>query len=123
VNQEIKGFTEIYMDLNCTQTQDFDQIITEAIDQTFSKLGTTVRQTLYSTLENNYNLNRKDIPDRTGEFIKALEAIFGASGLLLEIDIMKNMRQKVPTFKCEANNPDLAFGDYLKSLKRFMKDS
>lgn len=123
MNQEIKSFVEIQLDLSSNPTLDFGQIITEVVDQTFSKLGTKVRQTLYSTLENNYKLNRKDIPDRIGEFVNALEEIFGASALLLEIDLMKNMRQKVPVFKCETNNPHLAFGDYLKSLKTFMEAS
>ena len=111
------------MDLNCTQTHDFNQIITEVIDQTFSKLGTKVRQTLYSTLENNYKLDKKNIPDQIVEFVNAIEEIFGASALLLEIDVMKNVRQKVPAFKCEANNPNLGFVDYLRSMKEFMEDS
>lgn len=123
MNQEIESFAEIHMDLNNKQNLDFDQIIAEVVDQTFSKLGTKIRQTLYSTLENNYKLNKKDIPERMEEFVNALEEIFGASALLLEIDIMKNMRQKVPAFKCEATNPNLAFGDYLKSLKTFMEAS
>jgi hypothetical protein len=111
------------MELNSTPTLDFDQIIIEVVDQTFSKLGTKVRQTLYSTLENNYKLNKQDIPDRIGEFVNALEEIFGASALLIEIDVMKKMRQKVPAFKCEVNNPDLGFGGYLKSMKRFLEAS
>jgi hypothetical protein len=123
LNQEITTFTEIQMDLSCPQTYDFHQIITEVIDQTFSKLGTKIRQTLYSILENNYELNEKNIPDQIGEFVNAIEEIFGASALLLEIDVMKNMRQKVPTFKCEANNPNLGFVDYLRSMKEFMKHS
>lgn len=123
MNQEIESYAEIRMDITCNQTPDFSQILIEVVDQTFSKLGTKVRQALFSTLENNYKLNRKDIPDRIGDFVNALEKIFGASALLIEIDVIKNMRQKVPTFKCESDNPNLAFGDYLNSLKRFMDAS
>ena len=57
------------------------------------------------------------------EFVEALEEIFGSSSLLLEIDIMKTVRKKIPEFKFEAENSDLLFISYLKSLRIFMEYS
>jgi hypothetical protein len=123
VNQETKSFPEIHMNIENKKASSFDQTIIEAVDQTFSKLGIKVKQTLYSSLEADYKITKEDIPVRIGDFTNALEKIFGASALLLEIDVMKTMRQKVPAFTCEVKNTNLAFGDYLESLKSFMEVS
>lgn len=123
MNQETKSFPEIHIDLENKKASSFDQTIIDAVDQTFSKLGVKVKQALYSFLEADYKLSKEDIPGRIGDFVNALEKIFGASALLLEIDVMKTMRQKVPAFTCEAKNPNLEFDDYLKSLKSFMEAS
>jgi hypothetical protein len=120
VNQETKSFPEIHIDLENRVESSFDQTIIEVVDLTFSKLGVKVKQTLYSSLAVDYKLSKENIPSRIEEFVGALEKIFGTSALLLEIDVMKTIRQKVPAFKCETKNPNLAFGDYLKSLKSYM---
>lgn len=123
MNQETKSFSEIYVDLENINETSFDQTIRQAVDLTFSKLGVKVKQTLYSSLEVDYKLSKEDIPNKIGEFVNALEKIFGTSALLLEIDVMKTIRQRIPEFKCAAKNPDLAFVDYLASLKNFMEVS
>jgi len=123
MNQKTENLTEISLELENLKTSNFNQIMLEVIDQTFSKLGQTVKQTLYSCLETNYKLNKEDIPKRTKEFVKAIEIIFGKSALILEIDLMKNMRKKVPNFTCEAKNSRLAFDDYLQSFKKYVESS
>jgi hypothetical protein len=89
------------------------------MDQTFSKLTAPNKHTLYSFLEANYKLSKKDIPNRIQDIINALEQIFGTSALLIEIDLMKSMQQKVPSFILKIENADLTFEDYLNSLKSF----
>ena len=123
MNQETKRFPVTHLELGNTKISSFDQTIIEIVDQTFSKLGLKVKQTLYSCLEADYRLRKKAIPERIGDFVSAIEKIFGSSALLLEIDVMKAIRQKVPAFTCEAKNLHLGFEDYLKSLKRFMESS
>jgi hypothetical protein len=89
------------------------------MDQTFSKLGVPTKHALYSFLETNYKLSKEDIPNRIEDFVNALEQIFGTSALLIEIDLMKSMQQKVPSFIFKIENADLNFEYYLKSLKSF----
>ena len=89
------------------------------MDQTFSKLGEPIKHTFYSFLEANYKLNKEDIPNRIQDLANALEQIFGASALLIEIDVMKNIQHKVPSFMLKIENADLTFEDYLKSLESF----
>ena len=121
--QETKSLLELHIELGNQKTSSFNQTIIEAIDLTFSKLGSKVKDTLYSSLAFDYGLGKDDVPCRTKEFVDALEGIFGKSALLLEIDLMKTLNQKVPTFKCETSNPKLNFCEYLKSLQSFMETS
>ena len=96
----------------------FEALVIEAIDQTFLKLGIEAKQAFYSFLEVHYKLNKEDIPDRIRDFVNALEQIFGTSASLLEIDVMKSIRQKAPSFIYIVKTPALSFEDYVESLKR-----
>lgn len=104
------------------QSSDFEELVVEAIDQTFSKLGTEIKQEFYSFLNVHYKLSKEDIPNRIGDFVDAIEKIFGTGASLLEIDVMKSLRQKVPSFIFTVNNPDFSFEDYLESLRRHVEN-
>ena len=118
--------------MEITQTSDFpeiqfelelngsDEVLTEAIDQAFTKLGAKVKPTLYSILEAQYKLNKKDLSNKTLDFVNALEQIFGASSILVEIFVMKSIRQQVPLFCYAVENDDINFLDYLESLKSYL---
>jgi hypothetical protein len=123
VNQETKNFPIIQIDLDDHNATKFDQTIIEAIDLTFSKLGVRVKEVFYSSLATEYKLSKENIPVMIDEFVVALEKIFGSSALILEIDVMKTVRKKMPEFKFEAESSNLTFVSYLKSLKSFMEYS
>lgn len=89
------------------------------MDQAFTKLGAQTKHRLFSFLETDYELSKEDIPDRIEDFINALEQIFGTSASLIEIDIMKSIQQKVPSFILTMEETDLNFLCYLQSLKSF----
>jgi hypothetical protein len=123
VIQETKSLLELHIELENPKAPSFNQTIIEAVDLTFSKLGSKIKQTIYSSLEIDYKLSKEDIPCRTKDFVDAMEGIFGKSALLLEIDLMKNLSQKVPKFKCATSNPKLTFCEYLISLQSYMETS
>jgi len=123
VNQETKSLPIIQIDLDDHNASGFDQTIIEVVDLTFSKLGIRVKETFYSSLAAEYKLSKENIPVMIEEFVEALEKIFGSSALLLEIDVMKTVRKKIPEFKFEAETSNLSFVSYLKSLKSFMEYS
>ena len=89
------------------------------MDQAFAKLGAQTKHRLFSFLETGYELSKEDISDRIEDFVNALEQIFGTSALLIEIDIMKSIQQKVPSFILTMEDADLNFLCYLQSLKSF----
>lgn len=115
-NTQTISCPEIQINLKSPSFQEF---LIEAMDQTFSKLGEPIKQMLYSFLETDHKLSKEDIPNRIEDFVSALKQIFGTSALLIEIDIMKSMQQKVPSFILKIENADLNFEDYLNSLKNF----
>jgi len=123
VTQETKNLPIIQIDLENQDSSRFDQTLIEAVDLSFSKLGIRVKEALYSSLAAEYKLSKENIPLMIEEFVEALERIFGSSSLLLEIDVMKNVRKKIPEFKFETENSDLSFISYLRSLRSYMEYS
>jgi hypothetical protein len=99
---------------------DFRTVVSEAVDEAFTMLGQTISCKLYSLLENNYELSREEIPERIDKFVDVLEQVFGASALLIEIEIMKNIRRKVPRFEFKVKDRYVAFDQYLDSLREFL---
>ena len=59
---------------------------------------------------------------RIGDFVYALESIFGASALLLEMDVMKTLRQNVPSFTYVVESSEISFEGYLFSLKQYIEN-
>ena len=123
MNQETKNLPIIQIDLDNHDASRFDQTVIEAVDLSFSKLGVRVKEAFYTSLAAEYKLSKENIPVMIEEFVGALEEIFGSSALLLEIDVMKTVRKKIPEFKFEAENSGLSFIGYLKSLRSFMEYS
>jgi hypothetical protein len=117
---KIENFPKIQLNFNSSS---FDEAVLEALDQTFSKLGEGVKQKFYFFLEVNFKISRENIPGRIGDFVYALESVFGASASLLEMDVMKTLRQNVPSFTYVAANPELSFEGYLFSLKRYIEST
>ena len=99
----------------------YSEILLDAIDTAFSSLGQNVKTSIYFHLETKFGLPKQDIPDRTDDFIEALERIFGGASKQLEILIMKNLNEKV---NCDYKwvgpkwlVPDLTFKKYLTLVK------
>jgi hypothetical protein len=110
-------FPEIQLEL---QANRFSEVFLESINQTFSKLGTKIKPLLYSILKTHYKLDQNNLPNRTADFVNAIEQIFGASAALVEVEIMKNIGQEVPLFKYSIKNGDLDLLNYLRALKTYM---
>jgi len=97
----------------------FEQLVNETIDDVFSSLGTVCRQAIYDYLEKEYELKGNDIADHMMEFSEALERIFGNAAALLEIQMMRKLRRRVPQFKHRSERA-LTFPDYVNALSHFI---
>lgn len=100
----------------------FGELVNEAIDETFANLGLKVKLAFFHFLEDHYKLGKEDIPARIGDFVTALEKIFGASASLVEIDIVKILQQRVPSFTYLLESSDLSLEAYLRSLRQHVEN-
>ena len=118
--QTLRAPTEIQINASEIKNQSFDELLINAIDQAFIKLGEETKQSVYSLLEVDFKLSRKDIPNRLGDFINALDQIFVISAGIIEIQIMSEIHQHFPSFRYKAQT-EFSFELFLTSLKRFIE--
>ncbi len=107
--------------------KEFDNLFLNSIDDAFCSLGERAKNSLYLHLEDDFFLAREEIPNRVEEFIKALEKIFGAAALQLELLIMQSLHQKT---NCSHEwvgpkwlVPELSFKDYINMSRLAFTDS
>ena len=102
----------------------FNDALLEAIDEAFSTLGESAKNSIYTHLENNASITKTDIPHRIDDFQKALEELFGMGARFLEILFMKSLYKKIRTNgkgkKTAFALPQLSFQEYVHfSRKEF----
>ena len=98
--------------------EDFNRFLLEAVDDGLSSLGSIAKQAVYIHLKKKFNINKEDIPNRFDEFTAAIEEIFGVGAQLIEIQIMKNLYEKVGCFCRHFPKQDhLVFGEYVETTR------
>jgi hypothetical protein len=96
----------------------FEKNLLEAIDESFSCLGESGKQTIYFHLETDYKISKQEIPHRIEDFTEALEDIFGLGAKLLEIKIMKNLFSKMEHLQPHFHTQEsLEFAKYIESAR------
>jgi hypothetical protein len=101
-------------------TPNFDELILETVDSTFSALGDSCKQAIYYHLENSYGLKREAIPRNVAAFAHALEDIFGQAAFLLEARILRALHGKVRNFKYFPTQKELSFAAYLENFRSYL---
>ena len=94
----------------------FERIVMGTVDNVFSSLGESCKQSIYFRLKNSFNISREEIPHRIDAFADALEEMFGVGAKLIKIEIMKLAFSQVRTIKYPTKQDALLFTDYLKEL-------
>jgi hypothetical protein len=96
----------------------FEKLLMEAVDEGLAWLGESASRAIYHHLENDFNIKREDVPCKIEDFADAIEKIFGAAAGLLEIEIMKKLREKVgDSFRYFPEQKILVFTEYIKTIK------
>jgi hypothetical protein len=99
------------------EKKNFDVVVLKAIDETFSLLGASFKESIYIHLEKVYKISKRDIPNKIEEFIEAIETIFGIGAKLLEIHIIKKLHQNVKNINFPLKK-DLIFTEYIAELRQ-----
>jgi len=96
----------------------FDRLLLEAIDDAFSSLGDSAKQSIYFHLETKFKVAKTDIPDQLEGFEEGLEKIFGIGSRFLEILIMKKLYEKIGQPLEWNEGKELVFIDYVKAAQQ-----
>jgi hypothetical protein len=101
--------------------EDFQRIMLKTVDEALSLLGKKAKQSIFFQLEETFKIAKQDIPLEIERFTAALEEIVGPGSILLEIEIMKHLYEKVgPEFKYSSKQKNLTFTEYLTATRAFL---
>jgi hypothetical protein len=100
-----------------TKSRAFDKLLLSAIDEAFSSLGESAKQSIYFHIETS-NLTKDKIPKNLQEFQAGLEKIFGVGARFIEILIMKNLYAKIGQPLATEKNNQLEFIEYVNAAKQ-----
>lgn len=103
-------------------TGDFEKLLLEAIDESFSSLGESAKRSIYFRLEKSFSIKKENIPNRLVAFAQAIEKIFGSGANLLEISIMKKLHEKVGTNFEWDKLKSFGFAGYITETKRYFQE-
>jgi hypothetical protein len=115
--------------LNLTEefSKEFDKLLLESIDEALASLGEAVKNSIYSHLQNDFNIKRDEIPNKICDFSNILHKIFGMGAGRLEVKCMKNICDKVkvsiawPEYEWPMSKwivADLTFHEYVENAKK-----
>lgn len=98
----------------------FQKLFLNAVDDAFSSLGDSARQSIYFHLETKFKVPKEQIPRRVEDFESGLENIFGVGTKFLEILIMKKlyegMEPKGKTVRWDEGK-EFKFSEYVKTAE------
>lgn len=95
----------------------FDKLLLDAIDDAFSTLGDSARQSIYFHLESKFKIAKKEVPEHLEDFDEGLAKIFGPGSRFLEILIIKNLYEKTGQRLEWDENKEFVLVDYVKAVK------
>ncbi len=99
----------------------FDNILLRAVDDALTSLGDSAKQSIYFHLEDKFNIKKKNIPNRLGDFEAGLERIFGMGARFLEIMIMKNLYSEIEEPLEWQEGREVVFIDYVEAARLSFK--
>ncbi|MBY9013910.1 MAG: hypothetical protein KGD70_16185 [Candidatus Lokiarchaeota archaeon] len=95
----------------------FKELLLASVDESFSSIGKSAKQRIYSHLQEHYDISRDEIPSRISDFAEALEESYNLYGKLIEIKIMKALYEKVGPLLYFPHGVDLSFASYVEMLR------
>jgi len=101
--------------------KEFDEIVLEAIDETLSSLGDSVRQSMYFHLEQSFCIKKDEIPERIGAFTQAIEAIFGVGANTLETLIVTKLYEKIDEVSSTCGSKTFSFMERINAAKNCLQ--
>ena len=103
-----------------SRVETFDELFLQAVDEAFLILGEQNKQLIYNYLEKSHGISKEAIPINMQQFGEAIEGVFGEPARLIEIEIMRALHRKVPSFIYDVGENSLSFVGYVLALRVFL---
>lgn len=97
---------------------EFRRALLEAVDEGLLALGDSVRRALYWHMERHLSIRRDEVPDRVGDFAKALKDMLGAGADVLLKFMARRLYAKLGLSFEE--KPEWEFQDYVDHAEESM---
>jgi hypothetical protein len=75
--------------------KDFEKLLAEAIDESLSSLGESMKLKVYLHLEERFGVHKSEVPFRTASFAQAVDELFGLDAGDLEAHILRRVYEDV----------------------------
>jgi len=100
----------------------FNKLLVESIDDVLSSLGEPVKNQLYIRLEEDFSIQKNQIPEQIFLFSEFLIRTFGSSASFIQIKIMKAFNAKLATKAALSLQPialfdDISFVSYIQEMR------
>ena len=73
----------------------FNKVLLKSIDESLSSLGNASKIALYSHLETEFTIKKKEIPTRLDDFSFAVERIFGKGSVHFNLLLLEIFKKKL----------------------------
>jgi hypothetical protein len=100
---------------------EFEKLLVEVIDETFSSLGESPKQAILFHLENTFNIEKQEISNKIEAFDDALKKIFGPGAGFLETLILNRLYEKAGSIFQGPPPKEAGFIEAIAVVKRRME--
>jgi hypothetical protein len=100
----------------------FNSLLSESIDDVLSALGEPVKNQVYVRLEEDFSIQKNQIPEQIRLFSEFLLRTFGPTACLIQIKIMKTFNSKLTkgiasNFLPITLSDDFSFVSYIQQMR------
>jgi signal peptidase I len=96
--------------------ENLNSVLSGSIDEALGALGENTKKVLYSSLDHDFSLKKKDILQHLDEFSVAMEKIFGKATGNVNLLLVKTFKKNL-LFVCHVEVSDYQFQEYVKQVK------
>ena len=100
---------------------EFEKLLVEAIDESFSSLGESPKQAILFHLENTFNIKKQEISNNIDGFDDALKKTFGPEAYFLEPLIINKLCEKAYLICKGLPHKEAGFSETLIAVRRLME--
>jgi hypothetical protein len=100
---------------------EFEKLLVEAIDESFSSLGESPKQAILFHLENTFKIKKQEIPNKIDSFDHAIKKLFGPGADFLETLIVKKLCEKAGSLFNGLPPKEAGFPETIASIKRILE--